>query len=143
LVARLPEVLSFASEEVEPEIWCKWSSQTLPFPKESSLPLEKKRWLRKFDTCKCVPVEILLDEQERPFAKTALPKRGCNVEWTVITTPKGETVSTLGFESFGSLDDIECSLRSVVAAMAERKPPQSSGAFRGGYPAWIARFGRA
>jgi len=139
LVARLPQVFSFGSENIEGEIWCKWSSGSLTFPKELSVTLPKARWLRKFDTGRGAPVEIPLNQQEGPVAGTALPERGCNVEWTTIAFPGGETVSTLGFESFGGLGDVEGSLRAVAAVMDGRNPPRASGGFRGGYPAWIAQ----
>jgi hypothetical protein len=47
---------------------------------------------------------------------------------------------TLGFEAFGSLTDIENSLRHVAELMANRRPPRLTGSICLSYPQFLVRF---
>jgi hypothetical protein len=139
LVALLPESASVGSYSIPIELWSKWSSQTWTFDQGSSIMLRKRRWLRKFDTSESGPIEIPLDLAERPLDGRPLPEIGCNVEWTALDTQNGESYWTLGFESFGSLRDVEESLRSVIIVMNKRLLPTSIGGWAGSYPIWISK----
>jgi hypothetical protein len=138
LVSVQSDSAEFVSYNIPIEIWSKWSSRTLGFDAKAGVALHKTRWLRKFDTAEALPVEIALDSREQPV-DGALPARGCNVEWTMVEIPSAETCWTLGFEAFGSLHDIESSLRSVVRLMNGRNPPDAPGATAASYPAWLAK----
>jgi len=139
LVEALPSPVSFSGEEVTIEIWSKWSSTLLKLEKPLSITLQKRRWLRKFNSSEGSPVEVPLNASELPVTGGALPRTGCNVEWTIIELSGKELAWTLGFESFGCLQTVEGSLRAVLRLMNERKPPRTAGAFKGGYPAWLSR----
>ena len=47
------------------EIWSKWTSE--PLELNSVVTVEKIRWLRKFDTSTLSPVEIALNDEEKPI----------------------------------------------------------------------------
>src|SRR6266446_9094261 len=66
------------------ELWTKWTSEVLELKSGWTVPIEKIRWLRKFDTAKQVPEEIPLDSTEKPLGNPTLPALGCNVELTQI-----------------------------------------------------------
>jgi hypothetical protein len=131
LVETLADTVEFNSCKIPIEIWSKWPSQTLAFNASAGVTLHKTRWLRRFNTAGSTPVEIANDP--------ARSEKGCHVEWTIVSTPSGETCWTLGFEAFGRFDDIVNSLRSVVRLVSERKPPPAPGATASSYPAWIAK----
>ncbi len=135
LVETLADTVEFNSSKIPIEIWSKWPSQTLAFDASDGVTLHKTRWLRKFDTAGSAPVEIASD--------AATSEKGCHVEWTIVSTPFGETCWTLGFEAFGRFDNIVNSLRWVVRLMSTRKPPPAPGATATSYPAWIANIDRA
>jgi hypothetical protein len=139
LVATLGNAVEFNAHEISIEFWSKWPSQALGFDSAAGVTLHKKRWLRKFDTTNARVAELTLDPDERVVGGSAMPGMGCNVEWTIVDTPGGETCWTLGFEAFGHLQDVENSLRSVVRIMRERKPPLAPGAMATSYPEWIAK----
>jgi len=129
LIATLNATIEIASYKIPTELWSKWSSSTLGFDPKTGVKVHKKRWLRKFDTTGSRPAEVPRDR---------MPPKGCNVEWTIVETPPGETCWTLGFEAFGKLDDVEDSLRSVAAVIRYRNPPPSPGAQSLSYPEWLA-----
>jgi hypothetical protein len=104
------------------ELWSKWTSEALDL--KATIPVEKIRWLRKFDTTAPLPEEIPLDSRERPLGPHALPTLGCNVELTRIMLPKNEVWWTLGFESFGNIQTVDNSLRAVATTLAARQPPE-------------------
>jgi hypothetical protein len=127
LIATLDDPLEFDSYRIPVELWSKWPSQSLGFDIQSGVTLRKQRWLRKFDTAGAKPVD----------APAVRPDIGCNVEWTVVTLPSGESSWTLGFEAFGHLANVETSLRSVVRLMCGRNPPPAPGAKALSYPEWL------
>lgn len=120
------------------EIWSKWSTQSLHV--QDVVSTEKLRWLRKFDTGGDTPAEVPLGSDEKPVDKDRpLPERGCNVELTRVTCA-GKVWWTLGFESFGALQDVENSLRATATLLGTRRPPVlGDDALRASYPAWLAR----
>lgn len=93
------------------EIWSKWTSEALRIDPALTIVTRKLRWLRKFDTGHGSPREIKVDEDEK--IQEPLPQNGCNVELTRLTMPDDEQWFTFGFEAFGSLADVESSLRRV------------------------------
>jgi hypothetical protein len=119
------------------ELWTKWTSGALELNPASTIVTEKIRWIRKFDTQSGSPRELQVDEEEigEPF-----PDRGCNMDFTRLILPDGELWWTLGFEAFGKLDDLEDSLRNVVAATALRRPPGLGDAVSLSYPAFLKQF---
>jgi hypothetical protein len=128
------------------ELWTKWTSEPLSELLNSAEALllltKKQRWLRKFDTAGEDPLEIPLDDEEQPRPdhegkRVELPLLGCNVELTRISVPSGDVWWTFGFESFGTLETVERSLRAAVHALASRQPPWPSGGLLAGYPEWI------
>lgn len=139
LVAVPGDTVRFDSYEIPIEIWTKWPSEKLGFDTNRGIVVQKRRWVRKFDTAQARIVEVPLDSKERPANGAAFPDVGCNVEWTEVEIQSVETCWTLGFESFGTLRDVENSLRSVVRMMGERNPPHAPGAMGLSYPAWIAK----
>ena len=58
------------------ELWTKWTSEVLELNSGWTVPTEKIRWLRKFDTAKQLPEEIPLDSKEKPLGNRALPALG-------------------------------------------------------------------
>lgn len=120
------------------ELWTKWTSGTVELDPASTIVTQKRRWVRKFDTSDGSPREIQVDEDEG--IREPLPDRGCNVEFTKLTMPNGKLWWTLGFEAFGTLNDVESSLRNVVAAMAMRDPPGLGRALPFSYPAFLKHF---
>jgi hypothetical protein len=123
------------------ELWTKWTSQ--PLSLASTIPIEKRRWLRKFDAESSPPVEIELDDAERPLAKARLPDVGCNVELTQISVPDHGVWWTLGFEAFGAIFSVEEHLRAVAAQLAAREPPAFMDGLLSGYPGWLSDLFRA
>src|ERR1017187_8316049 len=66
------------------EIWAKWSSISLELGRNAIVAIDKKRWLRKFDTRGTMPVEIPLNASEKPLGDQGLPDDGCNAELTQL-----------------------------------------------------------
>jgi hypothetical protein len=119
------------------ELWSKWTSEVLELASDRTVPIEKVRWLRKFDTAKQVPEEIPLDSKEKPLGKRVLPEIGCNVELTRITLRDDEVWWTLGFESFGTFQTLGKDLCAVAATLAARQPPQIGTGLLASYPSWL------
>jgi hypothetical protein len=111
------------------EIWAKWRSGYIELKRENTIPVEKERWMRLFETGTALPVEI--EEEVKQ-----LHDRGCGVELTRVVV-RSETWWTFGFESFGTLETVEGDLRSVTTILASRNPPGLGNAMRHSYPSWL------
>jgi hypothetical protein len=118
------------------EVWTKWTSGALKLDGLPLIEIEKRRWLRKFDTSMSQVREIAVDADERPIGGVSLPDEGCNVEYTEIRGEAFEFV-TLGFEAFGALGNVVHGLRRTAAALASRSPPMPNGGLLASYPSWI------
>ena len=119
------------------ELWTKWTSEVLELKSGWTVPIQKIRWLRKFDTAKQVPEEIPLGSNEMPIETRPLPELGCNVELTRITLADNKVWWTLGFESFGTIQTVDKSLCDVAATLATRQPPELGTTLLNSYPAWL------
>lgn len=63
---------------------------------------------------------------------------GCNVEVTEVRVGvESEVWTTLGFEAFGALDQLEATLESIVRLHQSNPPPVEPGQALS-YPAWLA-----
>ena len=67
------------------EIWAKWPSAALTLMGASVIQVNKRRWMRKFDTASARVREIPLDVQENLTHGHQVPDDGCNVEYTEIS----------------------------------------------------------
>lgn len=143
LVGVLPEGCRHSPFAGPIEIWTKWASKAL-VPALAVLPtvgVEKRRWLRKFDTTGPNVREIALDQREFPMDGSPLPDQGCNVEYTEILDQGSLSWISLGFESFGALDAVVESLQRTAAQLSLREPPTSlDRGWRVSYPAWLRQF---
>jgi hypothetical protein len=125
------------------ELWCKWTSQVLDLSDLSMVTTEKRRWSRKFDTGKSLPMELQLNEDENLCEdKLQLPERGCNVELTQVKLPLGAIWWTLGFEAFGTIETVGHDLCAVAATFAARQPPEFAEGQRASYPAWLMKHAK-
>lgn len=120
------------------EIWSKWTSE--PLELNSVVAIEKVRWLRKFDTGASSPLEIPLNDEEKPIDTRPLPNLGCNVELTRVKLPDGVVWWTLGFEAFGTISTVANDLQAVTTVLAARRPPTLGEGWRISYPAWLIEY---
>lgn len=137
LVAVISNRLTVGPFEGKIEIWTKWTTDALELPPNSLLAVEKRRWLRKFDTTAQDAREIPLNSDERPLNEHPLPNLGCNVELTEIRLANADVWWTFSFESFGTIDDVENSLRNTAALIVARPPVDFEKALTASYPAWL------
>src|SRR6266481_3714212 len=119
------------------DLWTKSTSEVLELRSGWTVPIEKIRWLRKFDTARQFPEEIPLDDKEQPLGKRPLPALGCNVELTQITLRDDKVWWTLGFESFGTIQTVDKSLYAVATTLATRQPPDLGTGLLASYPDWL------
>jgi hypothetical protein len=128
------------------EVWTKLASKALVLDEKILVPIEKTRWLRKFDTAGADPVEIPLNDKEEPIDPqrrgAGLPALGCHVELTRVTNGRGETWWTFGFEAFGDLHTVQDDLCAVASLMTARGLPAIPGGLPLSYPAWLRDHGR-
>ena len=124
-------------------LWTKVSSQ-LPLGEGSVVDVIKLRRLRKFSMNEGQLEELALLENEEP-ASGLLPVAGCNVEFTRVMVQNSESVWwTLGYESFGTLDEVERILRACVARTTSGRPiPHADLARSATYPEWLRGQGPA
>lgn len=137
LVAVISHPLTVGPFEGKIEIWTKWTTEALELPPNSLLAIEKRRWLRKFDTTAQVVREIPLNSDERPLNQDPLPNLGCNVELTEIKLPNDDIWWTFSFEAFGTIDDVENSIRNTAALIVTRQPVGFEKALTASYPTWL------
>lgn len=119
------------------EIWTKWTSEPLELTSGSLIAVEKRRWLRKFDTAAALPQEIPLDDQEQPLDRRSFPALGCNVELTRVGLGNGGVWWTFGLEAFGPLRTVENDLRAAATVLAMRRPPPLGEGRLASYPVWL------
>jgi hypothetical protein len=120
------------------QIWVKQATEVLEI--EPNIVITKQRWLRGYDTSGPTPIEIPLDQDEKPKDGRKLPENGCNVELTQVSLPTGQVWWTLGFEAFGGLDTVAASLVATAKHLAKRNPPELKGGQCQSYPEWLARL---
>jgi hypothetical protein len=123
------------------ELWCKWSLPPSALEIAKKAIVQKTRWLRTYDVTRAGIVEIPLRADEKPLNGQALPRQGCNVEFTKIHLAKDpRRWWTLGFEAFGGLDSAPNTLKMTAQFLiAQSIPFPSSGEFMN-YPSWLARI---
>jgi len=121
------------------EIWAKWASGSLSLDSHETIAIEKRRWLRKFDTAAGSPREMELDVTEKPARGEPFPESSCNVEFTVISLVGHSSWWTLGFESFGGLARVAQGLKAVAEVLASRDPPPMQKGLQVSYPEWLAK----
>ncbi|MBN1612996.1 MAG: hypothetical protein JW950_00885 [Deltaproteobacteria bacterium] len=119
------------------ELWAKWTVESLELEMDALIAVEKRRWLRKFDTTDPLPREVPMDEEGMPPAGRPLPVAGCNVELTRVGLSNGDIWWTLGFEAFGTIMTAERDLRTTAKALADRRPPSLAGGLLASYPGWL------
>jgi hypothetical protein len=123
------------------ELWVKWTSSAIRLEGAPTVRTRKTRWLRKFDTRDDTCRELELGKDEKPVGGVALPDNGCNVELTRVRVDGWSNEWwTLGFEAFGSLEDVAQNLERALACLAPGAPKSvTAGATQGSYPAWLGR----
>jgi hypothetical protein len=123
------------------QMWSKWTSQSLILDEKQTLNIQKTRWLRKFSTDAEVLREIALNADEMPCsASEKLPLYGCNIELTKILNTEMKFLGwTLGFEAFGTMSNIEQSLRLVWEHLTTTGFPPIEGSVELSYPAWLSQ----
>jgi len=128
----------------EAQLWAKWGSEAGLLENPPTVAIQKRRWLRKFDTAATPVREIALDESELPSRGVAvLPAEGCNLELTQLSLEMNRPKWwTLGFEAFGSLDSLRQNLVRAVEHVTESPAPEGAAALELSYPAWLALCAR-
>jgi hypothetical protein len=119
------------------EIWTKWTTNSIDLASYKTVTIEKQRWLRKFDTTSEQPVELHLDESENLVGDGSLPPFGCNVEFTSLRLPSRAQWWTLGFESFGTIENVERDLLTVAGLLVGRGAPLMENCLTLSYPRWL------
>ena len=121
-------------------IWVKLSSRALRLDRATTVKVHKQRRLRKYGWYGAVLREIALKADESP-RDGDLPESGCNVEFTRATVERSDEVWwTLGYEAFGSLDEVERVLRGCLLVTVARTPtPATTAGKPGSYPEWLMR----
>lgn len=121
------------------QVWNKWTVSNLPIG-ASTISVQKRRWLRKFDARDGSLREIELDAREGPsIIGQELPQEGCNVEITSVCLGHATNWWTLGCEAFGRDEPVEAILRKTLEYLASTKIPRIRGGIELSYPAWLQR----
>jgi hypothetical protein len=105
-----------------------------------TIAVQKKRWLRKFDTSNNEAFEIPLEEDELPVASQHPLEQGCNVEVTEIEV-EGRAWFSFGLEAFGQLASVDASLRKAATILTSRGLPELPEMITASYPRWISSYG--
>ena len=119
------------------EIWSKWWTVDIGLDAGRTVEVEKRRWVRAFDSTGPKPVEVSELVPAWYLGTAEMPARGCNVEVTRVAGPEGEVWWTIGFEAYGALSTVVEDLVAVAGVMAVRRPPEMSDAVCQSYPAWL------
>lgn len=123
-------------------IWTKAPVENLHLGRMRTIATIKTRQIRKFDTSGSAAAEIALGADEQPLQKQTIAK-GAGLELTSVQVGEDrQPWTTLGIEAFGSLEDVEESLKKVVALVG-KDFPAVPGARALSYPAWLCGFRNA
>jgi hypothetical protein len=122
------------------EIWTKWPSAALSLSGAAVIQVNKRRWIRQFDTAGTEFREIPLDAQEHPLHGHRLPDEGCNVEYTEISVERFPPWVTFGLEAFGSVKTVVGNLCEITAQLSQRRPPTFTAGWCASYPVWLQGF---
>lgn len=120
------------------DLWSKWTTEVLELPPDSTIMVEKIRWMRKFISFGTDIHELQLDAYEMPVDNLILPKNGCNVELTQLKLANGAIWWTFGFEAFGDLNILARSIQSTASELANRTPPLLVTELQASYPSWLS-----
>ena len=72
------------------EIWSKWWTVDIGLDAGRTVEVEKRRWVRAFDSTGQKPVEVSELVPAWYLGTAEMPARGCNVEVTRVAGPEGE-----------------------------------------------------
>jgi len=137
LVAVVPAALAVGPFVGRIELWAKWISTSLDLSACATVAVEKRRWVRSFETGVASLPEIRVGDDEAPLGAIQSPGRWCHVELTSISVLDGAVWWTLGFEALGGVLEVEHDLRAVAALVAARRPPSLGDGLVASYPAWL------
>lgn len=123
------------------ETWVKWSyagegiDAFLAGLRNSPagwLPVEKRRWLRKFSLDNQKPEEV---------AVNTLPDEGGNIELTTVRAQQSDWW-TIGLEAFGDKRSVRANLDMIAAHIfTKNEPPRPLDTTRScSYPVWLNSF---
>lgn len=135
LFSRRQAVVALAGLSASPEIWGKWPATVLDLSGMPILRIAKRPWMRRFG-CSAGQIQEASAVEDR----SKHPDHSCNceVELTRLTAPDDSRWWTFGFESHGTLADIEQALARTVAFIAAKSPPQVPPVGPASYPAWLS-----
>lgn len=135
LIAARNQTLSFADCTASVELWAKWPISGLDLCCARVVTIGKERRMRSFRPS-CGGVGEVAPSTEELATDAA---SGCNVELTRISCPDRSSWWTLGFEAFGSLEEIEHLLAATLAEMNGRNPPLPTRGQACSYAAWLSK----
>ena len=117
------------------EIWAKWATMAIEICGNTTISVEKRRWLRKLDMGGPAPIEIPLDSEGGPIGNNRSPDEGCNVELVELRLIEGDIWWTFALEAFGT--KAKTNLRLAAEALSMRHPPTFSPQVVASYPTWL------
>jgi hypothetical protein len=109
-------------------LWVKWPTSALTLDGAELIPVQKRRWMRKFCVSAGAVCECTGSDQRRTS--------GCDAELTLIVVGSSAWW-TFGFEAFGELERVEDDLAATVAVLANRNPPMLPRVQASSYPRWL------
>jgi len=120
------------------QIWTKVPTNSFDLAGLPCVTVNKRRWLRKYDTANSKAREIELGKDEKPISGE-WPVNGCNVEFTEVWFEDSTKLWTsLGFEAFGPLERVEETLAAIVEHVGSRRFPDVGPGITMSYPEWLA-----
>lgn len=125
--------VEIANEKFVVELWSKWRSEQLELQSTSRkfVKLEKKRWLRKFDTSNGI----------NEVGQSVNASEGCNVELTRVSimTPQNAPDVWWSFclESFGAVGVVEKGIRETAKELCNRGLQLEHSFVLSSYPNWL------
>jgi hypothetical protein len=133
-------MLSLGHLSATTEIWTRVVSGVLDISRFSLISVRKQRWVRRFDTAASDVREVAIALDAEETASRKVPTRCCDVELAVVTLDSAvHPWTTLGFQAFGGLEQLQSSLAEVVRKMAAQDLPAMPEASAQSYAMWIAR----